>query len=256
MPEAAIASAGASSVKRPPLERSSRQVRERVLGELGRRILSGIYPQKVPLPTELQFCAEFGVSRTAIREATKMLAAKGLVIARKRAGTIVQESSLWHRLDPDVLSWMDAAAPDPEFVRGLIEARLAIEPAAAELAAQRASASDLAKVEAGYLAMRAADLGDLAACAKADVAFHVSILHASHNPVFAGLAGLIGQALANSFRLTTSVSRNYSLTLDAHGEVLDAIRLRQPEQARARMRALIDIASNDLVNATARVDTE
>jgi GntR family transcriptional regulator, galactonate operon transcriptional repressor len=233
-------------------DRSSRFVSHRVLGELGRRILAGQYPQNVALPTELQLCAEFGVSRTAMREATKMLAAKGLVVSRKRAGTLVQDSSLWNRLDPDVLSWMSAADPDPEFVRGLIEARLAIEPAAAELAARRASASDLARIEAGYLAMRAADLGDLAACAEADVAFHVSILAASHNPVFAGLASLIGQALENSFRLTTSVSRNYAATLDAHGDVLEAIRLRKPDLARTRMRALIDIASADLVNATKR----
>jgi DNA-binding FadR family transcriptional regulator len=233
-------------------DRSSRFVSQRVLAELGRRILAGQYAQHAALPTELQLCAEFGVSRTAMREATKMLAAKGLVVSRKRAGTLVQDASLWNRLDPDVLSWMRATEPDPEFVRGLIEARLAIEPAAAELAARRASASDLARIEAGYLAMRAADLSDLAACAAADVAFHVSILNASHNPVFAGLASLIGQALDNSFRLTTSVSQNYAATLDAHGEVLEAIRLRKPELARASMLALIDMASADLVNATAQ----
>lgn len=233
-------------------DRSSHFVSQRVLAELGRRILAGQYPQHSALPTELQLCAEFGVSRTAMREATKMLAAKGLVMSRKRAGTLVQDSSLWNRLDPDVLSWMSSTEPDPEFVRGLIEARLAIEPAAAQLAAKRASASDLARIEAGYLAMRAADLSDLAACADADVAFHVSILNASHNPVFAGLASLIGKALENSFRLTTSVSRNYAETLDAHGDVLEAIRLRKPDQAKARMRALINIASTDLVNATAK----
>src|SRR3954454_17498810 len=153
------------------LETSSRFVSQRVLGELGRRILAGQYAQHSALPTELQLCAEFGVSRTAMREATKMLAAKGLVVSRKRAGTLVQDSSLWNRLDVDVLSWMSATDPDPEFVRGLIEARLAIEPAAAELAARRASAGDLARIEAGYLAMRAADLGDLAACAEAAVRF-------------------------------------------------------------------------------------
>lgn len=232
-------------------DRSSRFVSQRVLSELGRRILAGHYAQGSALPTELQLCAEFGVSRTAMREATKMLAAKGLVVSRKRAGTLVQDASLWNRLDPDVLSWMAAADPDPEFVRGLIEARLAIEPAAAELAAQRASASDLARIEAGYLAMRAADPADLVAFAEADVAFHVAILAASRNPLFAWLAGLIGQALENSFRLTTSVSQNYALTLDVHGDVLEAIRLRKPELARSRMRALIDVASADLVNVTA-----
>jgi DNA-binding FadR family transcriptional regulator len=235
-----------------PEERSPRFVTRRVLDELGRRILAGHYPQQAALPTELQLSAEFGVSRTALREATKMLAAKGLVLARKRAGTIVQDASLWNRLDPDVLAWMDAADPDPEFVRGLVEARLAIEPAAAELAAQRATAGDLAGIEAGFLAMQAADPADLAAFTAGDVAFHVGVLTASHNPVFAGLANLIGRALRSSVRLTTPASDDHRRAVQAHGDVLEAIRLRQPELARSRMRALIDIAALDLSTAGAR----
>lgn len=222
-------------------------VRERVLAVLGRRILSGHYEPGSKLPTEAQLCLEFGVSRTAMREALKMLTAKGLVVSRQRAGTHVQDAATWNRLDPDVLDWMSAGEPDPEFMRGLLEARLAIEPAAARLAAMRATSADLAKIEAGFNAMRSAPLSDLVACSEADVKFHLSILQASHNPVFAGLGGLIGQALANSFKLTTSVSQSYMATLSAHGEVLEAIRLRQPDIASERMRALIDIASSDFV---------
>ena len=222
-------------------------VRERVLGMLGRRILSSHYPQGSTLPTEAQLCAEFSVSRTAMREAIKMLAAKGLVVSRQRAGTRVQEAVSWNRLDPDVLEWMNAGEPDPDFVRGLIEARLAIEPAAARLAAIRATAQDLALIDAAYQSMCAAPTSDLAACVQADFAYHSSILRASHNPVFAGLVSLIGQALKNSFRLTTSVTKNYVATLAAHGDVVEAIRLRQPDIASERMRALIDIASSDLI---------
>lgn len=239
----------------PVLTRSRGFVTHRVMDELGRRILAGRYPQQSVLPTELQLCTEFRVSRTALREATKMLAAKGLVVARRRAGTIVQEASLWNRLDPDVLSWMEAADPDPVFVRGLVEARLAIEPAAADLAAQRATASDLAAIEAGFFAMQAADPADLAAFAAADVAFHVGVLNASHNPVFTGLANLIGRALRSSVRLTTPATEDHWRAVRAHGEVLDAIRLRQPELARARMRALIDIAALDLSSASVRRGT-
>lgn len=228
-------------------------VRERVLGVLGRRILSGHYKQNVVLPTEAQLCEEFGVSRTAMREAIKMLAAKGMIVSRQRAGTRVQEASNWNRLDSDVLEWMNGIDFDPDFVRGLIEARQAIEPAAARLAAMRATAKDLALIEEAYEAMCAAPTTDLAACAEADVAFHASILRASHNPIFAGLVSLIGQSLANSFRLTTSVSQSYVTTLDAHGDVLEAIRLRQPEIASERMRALIEIASSDLLRHTAEL---
>jgi DNA-binding FadR family transcriptional regulator len=230
-----------------PAEGVTSLVRERVLGALGRRILSGYYQPGATLPTEAQLCVEFGVSRTAMREAIKMLAAKGLVVSRQRAGTKVQDKDLWNRLDTDVLGWMGAVQPDPDFVRGLIEARQAIEPAAAKLAAQRASAADLARIERAYQAMCAAPLSDLTACADADVSFHLSILKASHNPVFADLGSLIGQALANSFKLTTSISQSYVATLSAHGDVLEAIRLRQPDIASERMRALIDIASSDLV---------
>ena len=222
-------------------------VRQRVLAILGRRILSGYYAPGSTLPTEAQLCLEFAVSRTAMREALKMLSAKGLVVSRQRAGTRVQDPTSWNRLDADVLEWMNVGEPDPDFMRGLLEARQAIEPAAARLAAMRASSADLAKIEAGYEAMCRAPLSDLAACAEADLQFHLSILMASHNPVFATLGGLIGQALTNSFRLTTSVSQSYMATLSAHGDVLEAIRLRQPEIASERMRALIDIASSDFV---------
>ena len=158
-----------------------------VLDTLGRRIIAGALPQGTTLPTESQLCTEFGVSRTAVREAVKMLAAKGLVVSRQRAGTRVHEIDLWNRLDPDVLGWMSAGAFDADFSRGLLEARHAIEPAAARWAAMRATARDVAAIEIAYEAMQTAEVSDLAACAEADLAFHSAILRASHNPVFTAL---------------------------------------------------------------------
>jgi DNA-binding FadR family transcriptional regulator len=105
-------------------------------------------------------------------------------------------------------------------------------------------------IETAYQAMCASPTSDLAACAEADLAYHASILRASHNPVFVGLVSVIGQALKNSFRLTTSITQSYITALTAHGDVLEAIRLRQPEIAGQRMHALIDIASADLVRHT------
>lgn len=238
----------ASTLDRPVRAKrgASPFVREHVLDTLGKRILAGRYPQGTTLPTESQLCIEFGVSRTAIREAVKMLAAKGLVISRQRAGTRVQEVELWNRLDPDVLNWMSAGGFDADFARGLLEARHAIEPAAARWAAMRATAQNLAEIEVAYDAMRAADISDLAACAEADLAFHSAILRASHNPVFTSLIAVIGKALASSFRATTSVSKSYLKSLDVHGDVLEAIRLRQPELASERMHALIEFAAKDM----------
>ena len=95
--------------------------------------------------------------------------------------------------------------------------------------------------------MCAAPEHDLAACLDADVRFHSGILRASRNPVFANLANMLAAALSFSFRLTTSATANYQRTLSAHGDVLEAIRLRREKDAEQQMRALIDIASLDLL---------
>ena len=226
---------------------SGAAIRDRITGELARRILSGRYPQGTSLPTEAELGAEFGVSRTALREATRTLAAKGLIESRQRAGTRVRPAEDWNRLDTDILYWMGGIDPDLDFVKGLTEARQIIEPAAAELAARRATARNLAAIEEAYEAMCTADLGDLDACARADVSFHIGILKASRNPVLANLGNVISAALMNAFRLTTSASTNYRKTLAAHGEVLEAIRMRRADDARARMQALLGIATEDLM---------
>jgi DNA-binding FadR family transcriptional regulator len=226
---------------------SGTPIRDRVTSGLAMRILSGHYPQGTSLPTEAELGAEFGVSRTALREATRTLAAKGLIETKQRAGTRVRSSEDWNRLDTDILAWMGAVKPDFDFVKGLTEARQIIEPAAAALAARRATARNLAGIEEAYEAMCAADPTDLDACARADVRFHVGILKASRNPVLANLGHVIAAALMNAFRLTTSASLNYQNTLAAHGEVLEAIRMRQADDARRRMEALLAIATEDLL---------
>ncbi|WDR03075.1 FadR/GntR family transcriptional regulator [Devosia algicola] len=231
-------------------------VREWILSTLGKRILGGHYPEGAALPIEADLCAEFDVSRTVLREAVKMLTAKGLLVSRKRAGTLVRSASNWNRLDADVLSWMGSLDPDPVFVRGLLEARLAIEPASARLAAMHSTSMDLATIEAAYHDMRTTPADDLAGRIAADVAFHIGILEASHNPVFAGLGKLIKHALEDSFRLTTRTTESYSRALRAHGDVLEAIRLRQPDIASERMRALVDVAMVDLLHHLAMVGTD
>lgn len=233
----------------PPHGReSASSVREWILSTLGKRILGGVYAEGTALPIEAELCAEFDVCRTVMREAVKMLTAKGLLVSRQRAGTRVRMASHWNRLDADVLSWMSALPPDPEFVRGLIEARLAIEPAAAKLAAMRSSSRDLARIEEAYLAMCTTPADDLMGRTEADVAFHIGILEASNNPVFAALGRLIRQALEDSFRLTTGTTDSYPRALSAHGDVLEAIRLRQPDIASERMRLLVEIALADLAH--------
>jgi GntR family galactonate operon transcriptional repressor len=231
---------------RPRGGRASITLRDRITCALAERILGGAYPPGSLLPTEAELGAEFEASRTALREAMRVLAAKGLVESRQRVGTLVRPEEEWNRLDPDVLAWMGGIAPDLDFIHGLIEARVVVEPAAADLAARRASARDLSAIEAAYERMCESHPHDLDACTCADLDFHLAILRATKNPVFASLGSVIGAALSNAFRLTTSLTDSYERTLAAHGEVLEAIRLRKPEAARQAMLGLIDVASHDL----------
>ncbi|MBV9637451.1 MAG: FadR family transcriptional regulator, partial [Methylobacteriaceae bacterium] len=188
---------------------SSAGLRGRITSAIAQRILSGLYPAGSVLPAEAEFGAEFGASRTALREAMRVLAAKGLVEPRQRVGTIVRAEEEWNRLDPDVLAWMDGVAPDLGFIRGLIEARLVIEPVAAELAARRATGRDLSAIESAYERMCRSHPHDLEACTAADLEFHLAIIRATKNPVFANLGSIIGAALSSSFRLTTSLTHSY-----------------------------------------------
>jgi DNA-binding FadR family transcriptional regulator len=185
-----------------------------------------------------------------LREAVRFLAAKGLIEARPRLGMVVRSRESWNLLDPELLAWQrDWGTFDPALVRSLLEARRVIEPAAAALAAERATSADLARIEAALLGMIRHLPGDLDACCKADVAFHQEILAASHNVVFRQLAGTIGAALEATFRISTELSRSYERTIEAHRDVLEAIRLRDRDTAEARMRVLIDVAQADLAPA-------
>ena len=229
-------------------------VRAGVHGEVVRRlglgILEGSWPPGTRLPNEAELCELYRVSRTALREAVRFLAAKGLIEARPRLGMVVRSRESWNLLDPELLAWQrDWGTFDAALVRSLLEARRVIEPAAAALAAERATSADLARIEAALLAMIQNLPGDLDACCKADVAFHREILAASHNIVFRQLAGTIGAALEATFRISTELSRSYERTIEAHRDVLEAIRMRNRGTAEARMRALIDVAQADLAPA-------
>lgn len=226
--------------------------RDHVTSTLAKQILSGAIAPGARLPQEADLGETLGVSRTALRESIRTLAGKGLIESRTRAGTVVQPSSRWNHLDPDILAWRDELAPDLDFVRALTEARHVIEPAAAALAAARATGQDLGRIEAAFAGMNRTGEGDIESFVGADQAFHLAVLQASHNPFFANFGAMVGSALRHAFRLTTSAADSYAATLDLHGDVLEAIRMRRPDEARALMSHLLDIASRDLSRVIAQ----
>ena len=222
------------------------RVHDSLVNVLGRRILGGEHRPGDMLPREDELCLTFGVSRTSLREAVKVLSAKGLIEARRRVGVRVRPRDDWNLLDPVVLSWHPDIQHDEELMAGLIEARRIFEPAAAELAARRASASDLAAIETAFDAMTSAVPDHFDAYCKADLAFHRAVIRASHNVVLKGMAGLMEAALNASLSVTNTFMERQALALAVHGRVLDAVRLRDTAGARQAMERLLDLAAEDL----------
>jgi len=208
---------------------------DQVLRELGLRIVAGkVRPGEI-LGNEADLGRALGVSRTVIREAIKSIAAKGLVASRARVGTQVRPPSAWNLLDPEVLGWRYESLPPMLFFRDLFDVRRVVEPAAAEIAAEKATRVDLESVEAACRDMEQAEPASEAAIV-ADVAFHRAILMACHNDLLLQMGTLIGVGLQTSFRIST---RFYPQSLPFHRPVLEAIRARRPAAARSRMLKLL-----------------
>lgn len=227
----------------PRVERLS----EKVAGAIGRRIVSGEYPPGETLPTEPRMQEEFGVSRTAVREAVRLLSGKGLIDSRPKIGTRVRPMVDWNLLDPEVLRWQVEQDPTEEFIHALFEMRDIIEPAACVRAAERATSAEL---EVLGVAMDGIENNPRASAEqiRADVAFHMVILEASHNPILRSVGAMIESVLS----LTFSLSWRTAMASDAvlqHRAVYDAIRARDGEQAFLAMRRLLRNSKGDVFDA-------
>lgn len=217
-----------------------------VLDKLGPGIVAGRYAPGQRLPTEDELARKLRVSRPSLREGLKALARKGLVESRTRRGTIALGRGSWDLLDRDVLRWMADAPPDREFLIGLVEARAIFEPAAARLAAERASGAQIEAIERAFRGMAGALPQDIEGCNRHDLEFHEAIIAASGNALLMRLAIMIRTALLALFRTSSNARESYENSLAEHWAVAVAIRRRAPEEADHAMRKLLRGTLRDL----------
>jgi DNA-binding FadR family transcriptional regulator len=212
---------------------------------LGEAIVAGSYVVGASLPPEPVLCNELGVSRTVVREAVKSLIAKGLVTTGPKVGTRVQPSDAWNWFDPDVITWQSKAGLTPEFLRDLQDLRRVVEPAAVRLAAEHATAQDIAEIEQAYEGMRSAvqDGGDYVTY---DLRFHQGLLKACRNRMLVQMSKALSALLRTSFELSTSRKDGTRKSLPLHREVLDAVIARNPARAERAIQVLIDGAHDDI----------
>ena len=216
---------------------------------LGERIRDGRLRPADKLPTEAALMADYGVSRTVVREALSKLQASGLVSTRHGVGSFVEDlgpasgDAAGFRIAPDqVATLRDVVA--------VLELRIGLETEAAGLAAQRRSAEHLAAMRAALDAMHGAvEAGDSAV--PADFQFHLEIANATRNPHFAQLMAALGSSVIPRARLEAASAGPVAADRAAaaadrlaylrrvqveHESIFDAIAAQDPDAARAAMR--------------------
>jgi len=213
---------------------------DEIAAVLGSEILSGARPAGSRMPTAEELFERFGVSRVVMREVTKTLVAKGMIVAKSRVGTMVLPSEHWNWFDHDVLAWRVSLGFDQSFIEHLTQMRKAVEPAAAASAAEMRTQGDLADIREALAAMAHA-ANDRRGFVEADLDFHIAIAAASGNPLFRAFAAVVATALDAYFSLSTPVTGAAMVDIVArHTRIADAIEQRKPESAARAMMAVID----------------
>jgi GntR family galactonate operon transcriptional repressor len=211
---------------------------------LGRRIVSGDLRPGSTLPRLEDLAEQFSISRLSMREAIKLLSAKGLVSSAPRRGTVVHPRNKWSRLDPDVLVWQVGDLPNAAFVRSLFEARAIIEPEAAALVALRANDEVLAAIERAFRIMASTDPRSVESI-EADAEFHQGILTGTGNEFIGAFAPVIGAWLKMAFRVQRIAAPEQDHFVPHHAAILESIKRGDAEGARSAFRVLLTQAESD-----------
>jgi DNA-binding FadR family transcriptional regulator len=222
-----------------------KNVHGNTVDHLGEAIVAGRYAEGASVPPEPMLCEELGVSRTVVREAVKSLIAKGLVTSGPKVGTRVLPAEQWNWFDPDVIAWQSKAGLTREFLRDLQELRRIVEPAAVRMAAERATAADIAGLETAFAGMVQAidEQGDYVTH---DLRFHQGLLRACHNRMLVQMSKALAALLRTSFEISTSRKDGPRNSLPLHRAVPDAVIARDAERAERAILVLIDGAREDI----------
>ncbi|GGS19368.1 GntR family transcriptional regulator [Streptomyces humidus] len=222
---------------------------QRVVDELGRRIVGGVWEPGDPLPVEDALAAEIGVSRGGLREAVKALVAKGMLHVRPRTGTRVLPPEHWNHLDRDVLRWKQARDATA-LLRDTSELRRIVEPEAARLAARRAGPEDVRALSDALAAMEAAAATPgRNGYVEADIAFHRALLDAGGNRLLGSLGRAVEIALEHSFLISTQTPGAVEASLPGHRAVVQAVEARDPVAAAAAVLAIVEAAEQEIIRS-------
>jgi len=218
-----------------------------VAADLEKRILEGSLKPGDRLPAERNLALELGVSRPSLREAIQKLVSKGLLSTRHGGGTYVTDRLDAHFADP----WRDLVDGHPLLHRDLLEFRQMLESEAAQLAADRATDVDIARLDAAYSKLEQIyAVGDLATCIDADVKFHQVIAEAAHNVLIghlsASLMRVIHGHISTNLEHLHARPQRWDQLQAQHRAIWQAIREHKPQEASQEARSHIEFVRQSM----------
>lgn len=226
-----------------------RGLQARVIDGVGRQIIGGTYLTGELLPKESELEVEYGVSRTSVREGMRVLVAKGLVDIRPKIGTRVRPTEAWNVFDSDILRWHTEVGRGDVIMRNLVEVRQILEPAAARLAAGRASMDDLRRMDDALQAM-SRHPGHHEQYAHADVDFHLAVYAASHNVLLRQFGSVVADFMYASFNVQQAASgEDLQADVESHSAVYHAIDRGSGEKAAEAMLQVVLDGKSALIKA-------
>ncbi|SDP50813.1 transcriptional regulator, GntR family [Arthrobacter sp. ok909] len=229
-----------------PKAESSPDLHSSLVQNLGLAIAEGtLTPHSILRLDELE--TQYSVSRSVVREATRVLSSKGMLESRRRLGTVVQPEESWNAYDPQVIRWRLASSKRLEQLRALNELRGAVEPQAARLAAERASwdtGSDLVSQAARLWA--AGQRGNQDEFLRLDIEFHAAVLRASGNVMFSQLHNLVTEVLTGRTEHGLMPHLPHHEALQLHADVANAIQRGEASAAHAAMKRIVEQSTEEM----------
>jgi GntR family transcriptional repressor for pyruvate dehydrogenase complex len=202
----------------------------RVIAHVRDLIVSGKLVKGARLHTERDLAEQLKVSRTSVRAGLQALVSKGVLVAKRGAGTFVADGP--HMLDPEALGYFAALHGLPR--REMFEARRTLEIGVAGLAAQRASGDALASISDTVVGMFAS-LDDPQAFLVWDIRFHRAVAAASGNRVLASMVEMVSALFYEQRRQTADRERDLKAVAEVHNRIYQAIRDHKRAQAEQLM---------------------
>jgi len=239
-----LVASGARASRSRPL--NQHYVTQLLIERFQEMIRTGVLTQGSRLPSERDLAAHFGVARSSLRQALKVLEVMGILIQRVGDGTyLANDSSGVLAVPMEFLFLLDETS-----AQELSELRLLMEPGLARLAAERATAEDIALLRRSVHDLEASR-GDTAKLIAADLLFHRAIFVASKNRVASSVYQTIHRAMANMI-LVTSQLVELEHTLSFHKPIMVAIEKRDGGRAAKLMTEHLQDATALLTREQAR----